>query len=160
MILLKPKNSPIKPWYVVFLGIILVLCVVLRLWSLKETEATVSIGTKQFQVVVADTYGKLYKGLSDRDSLGEYDAMLFVFSDKGVHPMVMRDMRFSLDMIWVGDGKIVDFVEHVPLEPGKSEAELTPVASKILADQVLEFPAGSWEKYGFKLGDPVTIVSK
>src|SRR5690606_23365298 len=43
-----------------------------------------------------------YRGLSRREELPPGEGMLFVFGESGYHGMTMRDMRFPLDVIWVG----------------------------------------------------------
>lgn len=53
----------------------------------------------------------LEKGLSGRESMPENQGMLFTFESSGKHCFWMKDMKFSLDMIWVNADKKVVYVE-------------------------------------------------
>ena len=123
---------------------------------LKKTS--VVIGGHSFTAEIADTLATRNQGLSDRDSLPEDAAMLFVFPLPSRYGFWMKDMRFSIDIIWIRRGKIIGFKENAVPEPGKSIFSLTSYYPPASVDRVLEVNAGVVEKYGFKVGDPVSIV--
>ena len=57
---------------------------------------------------VADTPEARQQGLSGRAGLGESEGMLFVFPKDGEYAFWMKDMRFSIDILWLsGNGTIV-----------------------------------------------------
>lgn len=61
---------------------------------------------------IADTTAKRSVGLSNRDSLDPDSGILFVFEEEGDYGFWMKEMRFSIDIIWIDEnGKIVDIVE-------------------------------------------------
>lgn len=104
---------------------------------------------------IADTDEERTRGLMYRDGLKEGKAMLFVFDRPSVYSFWMKNMRFSLDIIWIGaDLKIVDIKANVLPCVGDVCENLVPARS---AGFVLEVPAGFTGKYGIKVGDPVTI---
>lgn len=50
---------------------------------------------------VASTPEELYRGLSEKDTLGEYEGMFFDWSLERQHGLVMRDMSFPIDAIFL-----------------------------------------------------------
>lgn len=119
--------------------------------------ASVSFGGARFTVLLADTQRLQFTGLSNRDSLGTYDGMLFIFPEPGKYTMVMRDMRFPLDIVWINGNQVVHIEENIPLEPGKTESQLTPYSSDKLANLVLEAPAGFVRKNRVTLSSTVQV---
>jgi len=118
-------------------------------------KAEIVLAGQNLKVLVAKTPPRLYEGCSNKDNLGKYDGMLFVFGNYGQHPMVMRDMRFALDMLWLDGTEIVDMAKNLQPEPGKTETELTPYIARTKNNMVLELPAGFLDKYEVKIGDKI-----
>ncbi len=116
------------------------------------------IGGQEVKVLVAKTPARLYEGWSNKDEMGKYGGMLFVFGEKSRHPMVMREMRFSLDMVWLDGEEVVDLAKNLAPELGKNNRELTPYIGRTGNNMVLELPAGFLDKYGVKIGDKIQIV--
>jgi hypothetical protein len=66
------------------------------------------------RVIIADTEEERIQGLSGRLKLEGADAMLFVFSEADYHGIWMKDMRFPIDLIWVGeDLKVINVEKNV-----------------------------------------------
>ncbi|MAG12289.1 hypothetical protein CL630_00550 [bacterium] len=66
------------------------------------------------QVEVANTAVKRVIGLSERESLPFDEGLLFVFNEPGKHPFWMKDMNFSIDIIWVNEHFfVVDVTEGI-----------------------------------------------
>src|SRR3989338_5701660 len=59
------------------------------------------IGDQAVRVTVADTPESRERGLSGRDGLASDEGMLFVFQNDGYHTFWMKDMLFSIDIIWL-----------------------------------------------------------
>ncbi len=95
-----------------------------------------------------------YLGLSNRESLDDNMTMLFIFKDKAKRTFVMRDMDFSLDIIFLSDNKIIDIYKN--LEPEGHEPKNHYLSSN-LSDMVLEVNAGLAEKYNLKINDYIMI---
>ena len=64
------------------------------------TFRTIELAGSTFRAEVMDTYSKRLQGLSGRDQLGEREAMLFVFDHDDKHCFWMKDMKFSIDIVW------------------------------------------------------------
>lgn len=72
--------------------------------GVSQTDAVVTLrvpNSETLSLVVADTAAERTRGLGGRPSLGGREGMLFVFSESGRHGIWMKDMRFSLDIIWL-----------------------------------------------------------
>lgn len=120
-----------------------------------STSSTGSLITekKYLKVIFANTPELQFKGLSGMESLGEYDGMLFEFGQTGSYTMVMREMLFPLDFIWLKGNTVTEITENAQPEPGLSERELTLYTNDYPSDSVLEVPAGFAKKQGIKVGD-------
>jgi len=86
-----------------------------------------------------------------RESLLEKEGMLFVFPQEEVYNFWMKNMRISLDMIWVNsDKRIVDIKEDV--HPCMQEpCEIIRPDAK--ARYVVEVVSGFAKKHKLKVGD-------
>ena len=125
--------------------------------TLRKTEVT--IGTHTFDVEVASSTIEQARGLSGRNGLGENQGMFFPFATAGIKNFWMKDMRFPIDMIWIGGGKVLDFAENAQVPaPGTALWNLKIYNSPDGTDGVLEVTAGTVAKEGIKAGDVVLIV--
>lgn len=152
---LIPAHTP--RWKIYTLLGIIVFALGLKAYNSWWPKAEVVIGGATLRVLVADTAAQRYRGWSEKKTMGKYDGMLFVFSDLGQHTMVMRNMQFPLDIIWLKNNVIIEIAPNVQPEPGRSEGMLTPYFSRADSDAVLELPAGSAKNMGLKIGDRVLV---
>ena len=129
---------------------------------IKPTSAIniVIIGQNKINVEIASTESARNKGLSDRDSLGENDGMLFVFDQPGKYSFWMKDMRFALDLIWINDNKVVEITPNVLHEPNVPAKSLKMYTPQVLIDSVLEVNTGWAAKNGIKIGDSLNLTVK
>ena len=93
------------------------------------------------------------EGLSGRDDLAVNTGMLF---DLDGHPVItMRGMKFSLDIIWIGeDKKVVDISRNTLVSVLGNDTLYTPEKP---AQYALEINAGEAQKRGIKVGNEVEI---
>lgn len=152
----EPKKF--RWWHGAIIAFIILATVIVGITSRLWPTAWIKIGEESYHVLVADTPQHQFKGLSDRANLGDYDGMLFDFGEASDHRMVMRRMRFSLDIIWLNNGEIIDMAPNLPPDEALNEAGLKVYAARLPSDMVLEFPAGFIEKHGLKVGDSVVIA--
>jgi hypothetical protein len=124
----------------------------------SEDRATVTITDGDGETLatvdaeVADNPEERYTGLSDHESLGEDEGMLFVFENEDERSFVMRDMEFAIDILFVGaDGRITAIHGAEPEEG----PDLTSYTGE--AQWVLEVNYGYAEEYGIEEGDRVEI---
>jgi len=91
------------------------------------------------------------KGLSNRESLGEYSGMLFEFNKKDRYVFWMKDMRFPIDIIWIDGDRVVALDEHAQIPSEGSTDALQRYYAPRDVDKVLEIPAGSAKKWGISV---------
>ena len=78
-------------------------------------QPTVTVGDAVFDVESVSTPEQRAKGLSGRDYLADTSGMLFVFESGRTTSFWMKDMRFPLDFVWIGDQcTVVDTHSDVP----------------------------------------------
>ena len=118
---------------------------------------TVSVGGVAFEVEIAFTPEGRTRGLSGRDSLADGAGMLFVFDSGAASSFWMREMRFALDFVWIGDGcEVVDIHPAVPAPPaGAALGDLPIYSSRTPARYNLEINAGEAAARGIEIGDAV-----
>ena len=126
--------------------------------KLHWPTAWIELGGKRLEVLVADTIGHQHIGLGKRDDLGVYGGMLFIHSEAKKYGIVMRDMRFPIDIVWLNNGEVIDIAPNVPTEPGVPESQLRVYYPRKSATAVLELPAGWTEKNGVRIGDVVRVI--
>ena len=127
--------------------------------NISAPQNSVKIAEVKIPVELADTNEKRAKGLSDRTSLDENSGMLFVFDKKSITPVFwMKDMLIPIDMIWIGDGKIVKIDKNVPAPvAGTPDNKLPNYSPGSPIDYVLEVNSGFSDKNKFKVGDSVDL---
>ena len=122
-------------------------------------RAEVVIGGVSFEAELAVDPSDRAKGLSGRASLKPMTGMLFVFESPTASSFWMKEMRFPLDFVWIGeDCAVVDITAEVPAPtPGTVLADLPRYSSLAPAAYNFEINAGEAGKYGLAVGDPVRI---
>jgi len=114
----------------------------------------VVIAEQSIPVGIADTDEKRVKGLSGTESLKSNEGMLFVFDRPDNYSIWMKDMNYSLDIIWLNESKEIIYIEE-NISP-KTYPKLFVPSEKAL--YVLEVNAGFVENSGIKVGDQATIL--
>lgn len=106
------------------------------------------IGRAAVQVELATTSAARERGLGGRDRLAPGSGMLFVFPDAAPHAFWMKDMRFSIDMVWLdAAGRVISIQQAV--SPATYPATFdAPAPSRY----VLELPAGFAQAYTIERG--------
>ena len=135
----------------------------LLLFALCESVETaarqpvVEVGGAAFKVEVADDPAERSRGLSGRANLPEDGGMLFVYQEPVVPGFWMRQMRFPLDFVWVGeDCEVVDVTPDVPApELGTPDSELPLYRPSAPILYNLEVNAGAAARHGIGVGDAV-----
>ena len=119
----------------------------------------VSVGGAAFDVEIAFTPDDRMCGLSGRDGLAAGAGMLFVFENGRASSFWMRDMRFALDFVWIGDGcEVIEIHADVPAPPAGTDVGLLPTYSSAAARYNLEINAGEAAKRGVEVGDAVKFI--
>ncbi|MGC8662362.1 MAG: DUF192 domain-containing protein [Candidatus Micrarchaeia archaeon] len=107
---------------------------------------------------VADSFPKLMLGLMHMHSLGRRQGMLFIFSRPARHGIWMRNMLFSIDIIWLDKNFIVvDIAENA--KPCSNLFGCQTYLPNKPATYVLELNAYAAKKLGIKKGSRLKIVT-
>jgi uncharacterized protein len=123
--------------------------------SIAESKAI--INGKTISLIVVDTEETREVGLGGRDGLADNQAMLFIFDKPDFYEFWMKDMKFPIDIIWLGtDRKIVHIENNVSPET-YPDTTFMPESEALY---VLETPAGFAEKNNIKIGDVVELNLK
>lgn len=118
----------------------------------SKTTTNLQIKNKVIKTQVVDSVLEMERGLSGKESLAPNTGMLFIFSSLSRPEIWMKDMKFSIDIIFIDmDGKIVEIFENATPE---SYLENPPRVFRTLEDAkyVLEVPAGTVQDIGITTG--------
>jgi len=108
------------------------------------------------EVAISDEERQL--GLMFREKLNPDQGMLFVFKDEDFHSFWMKNMKISIDILWLDKEKrIVHIESNVP--PCK-KPPCASYSSKIPAMYVLEIHTGMADKKKLKLYDRLEFILK
>lgn len=114
---------------------------------------TMRVGTHPIRVEIAGTNAERVRGLSGRRDLAPGSGLLFVFPESATYGFWMKEMRFPIDIVWIGeDLRIVHIAANVA--PQTYPKVFRPAEP---ARYVLEMPATSMRKMGVKPGTAVTL---
>lgn len=104
-------------------------------------------------IELADTPALRTLGLSGREEVPDDYGMLFIFDEDGKHSFWMKDMRVSIDIIWIAaDGRIVHIEKEV--SPDTYPAVFVPETP---ARYALETRAGYAEDHGWGIGTELDL---
>lgn len=150
---LYQKNKSQKFLILIFLILILGALWFWIFYTKKPSEKrSVRIRSAVINVEIADTPWEQYQGLSNRSSLCANCGMLFIFPDRKIREFVMRDMKFSLDIIYISNGEIIK-IDHNLAPEGSQPQNIYNSGSA--ADKVLELRGGFCEENGIRVGDSI-----
>ena len=81
--------------------------------KVEVSTPQVLIKDQTFDVVVADDIATQRKGLDGQSSLGSNQGMLFIYTDPRVLTFWMKDMKFSVDLLWIKGDQVEIGRAHV-----------------------------------------------
>lgn len=88
----------------------------------------------------ATTPTELYTGLSDTETLGNGQGMIFIYDEQSKKEIVMRDMDFGLDIIFIDSNCSVNTIKHAE-KPISGQSGTEPMHQyNASAQYVLELP--------------------
>ncbi len=137
--------------------IILVLLFSTIFWQSSNVSdyKLLSISNKvTIRVELAKTAPQITRGLSNRQLLPSGQGMLFMMPAKSRWQFWMKDMKFSLDFIWIDGQTVVGLDQNVPYPTDDNTARVAPSQS---VDGVLEVNAGFITRYGIEIGDKIYL---
>lgn len=123
----------------------------------ENYDRSLSIANKNILVEVVDTDNARKLGLSYRPSLENNRGMLFDFTNTtDKRPSFwMKDMRFSIDIIWINNGTVVGIEKNVSVPT--ETIQLPTYTPPTNISHVLEVPSGWSDKNNIRIGNAVTF---
>lgn len=97
---------------------------------------------------VAASFRERYVGLSNTESLGNDEGMLFVHGNEDDHTIVMRDMAFPIDVIFVDENRTITSIHH-------AETDASPMTGR--SKWTVEAPYNWTVRNDVSTGDSVRI---
>lgn len=108
-----------------------------------------------FSLEVADNDYTRSIGLSDRETIGENQGMLFTFEENATGGFHMRNVKFPLDIIFLdSENRISSIFNSVPICETEECPTYDPEESYF---SVLELPGGTSERLSISEGDRLQI---
>lgn len=145
----KTKLVPKKRYIIfsLFFGLSILLLIALYKGGHQLDSTTVN-GNKIFIEKLTSEKDK-EKGLSGSKFLPSNQGVLFVYDTSGNWKIWMKDMNFSIDVIWLDDtARVVGIKEGLSPE---SYPEIFQIEQN--SKYILELNSGAVKKYGIKMGD-------
>ncbi len=98
------------------------------------------------------------RGLMYREKINADQGMLFIFEEESIKSFWMKNMKFSIDIIWLDrEKRIIHIERRVPPCP---EEPCPTYSSRFTIMYVLEIKAGSADKNRLKLYDRLGFILK
>lgn len=119
-----------------------------------RNDKAVGLGSTVIGVEVVRTKQEKANGLSGRDCIGDGQGMLFIYEKPGRYSFWMKDMKFPIDIIWIGPDKKVVWIEKM-VKPSTYPDSF--VNKDKPAKYVLELKAGQTDQLDIGLGTPVNF---
>ncbi len=116
---------------------------------------TARIGGATFRLRDTPTAADQSRGLSVVEGLAEDEGMLFRLGSPKVQGMWMKDMRFAIDILWVGADSTVAHLEHDVAPSTYPTVFRNPPDRPAVA--VIELAAGAASRHGITVGSPVDL---
>ncbi len=104
-------------------------------------------------VYLADTEAKRIKGLGGLSSIPRDYGMFFIFNSADYQSIWMKDMLFSIDIIWIDENNKIVHIEK-NISPDTYPKIFT---APLKARYVLEMNAGMSESYNLKIGEAINF---
>lgn len=139
--------------WIVFAALFVVLFAAVHLVLSFKDKAKVQIGGKLVTARVVDTDAERAKGLSGSSELQDGEAMLFVFDHADKWKIWMKDMNYSIDIVWLDEQKkIIHIVQDA--SPDSYPQTFEP---RDPARYVIELPAGYTSEHNITRGSVVSF---
>ena len=124
--------------------------------GINFSQAQVRIKDQLIHVALSQTPEEITQGLSGTESMEENQGMLFVMPRGETPSFWMKNMRYSLDFVWIYDDRIIDISKDIP-PPESPDSPLQTYSPSMPITHVLELNGGWIERHGIEIGDRVDL---
>ncbi len=119
----------------------------------RENMVTMQLADTVLEVKVVSTNEERRRGLSGVVGLEPDEGMFFVFDSDGYYGIWMKDMLFSIDILWLNSNKEIVHIESF-VDPDTYPTVFKPDKP---ARYVLEVNAGFVVKHKINVGDTIVL---
>jgi uncharacterized membrane protein (UPF0127 family) len=147
----KTKSAHRRFWGWALPAAAIIFVFIAAFWQNRAPQVTAHLGNRSYALTRAVSQAQKEKGLSDTAGLKPNHGMLFWDDHTSQQCLWMKDMRYSLDMVWLDAHKKVVHVEQ-NAAPGSY-----PKSFCAQAQYIIEINAGEVARSGLKLGQSVTF---
>lgn len=124
-----------------------------RMRRLSEKPSSLLMAGKELQIILADTDALRIKGLSGSTPIAENHAMFFLFDKPDKYGFWMKDMLYSIDIIWVNiKGQVIHIVHNA--NPESFPKVFKPTTDAIA---VIEVKSGLTKDIGLTEGEYISF---
>jgi uncharacterized membrane protein (UPF0127 family) len=124
----------------------------LRFWvNPQSAKPELTIGNTTIEVLLAETPEAQQQGLSGKAALKPNEGMLFLFEDPQIQGFWMKDMRFSIDIIWIDKNWQIAGISPNLSPDSYPEVFYSPQE----VQYVLEVPAGFSTRENLSVGQAI-----
>jgi uncharacterized membrane protein (UPF0127 family) len=125
-------------------------------WKLIYPEVKpMTIAEVEVQASVAKNWPDRIKGLSGTPYLPEHVVKLFIFDSAAFHSIWMKDMKYSIDIIWVDEESKIVHIEEGASPESFPASFVTEVPAKYVIETVENFVS----KNKIEVGNVVVLPS-
>ena len=114
-----------------------------------QPKAVMHLNGERFEIRIADSERTRKKGLSGTSDLPADQAMVFVFDHDSRHGIWMKDMNYSIDIVWLNSLKRV---VHIETQVSPDSYPAKSFFPKTEARYVVEFRSGAVKDKGIRVG--------
>jgi len=114
-----------------------------------QGESLIQIGETEIHVRLADTSAEHRQGLSGTKDLADGEGMLFVYDEPAKQGFWMKDMNYSIDIIWIDEKNTVIGIER-DVSPNTFPLVFSSPGE---VKYVLEVPAGFSARSNIEIGE-------
>lgn len=145
-----------KSYFLCFVCAVIIFIVCYQFWTAVNFDNIkyIKIVGQNIRIDLALTPAEHMQGLSGRSQLKEDESMFFVFDQLGRYPFWMKDMKFPIDIIWIGPDLRVIYIK----KNAQPESYPETYGPDLDAKYVLEVVSGFSDKNNLKVGDRVEFI--
>lgn len=111
------------------------------------------VGGQTYRLKIASTAQSRAQGLGNRSGMGVHEGMIFTYDIPTKTCFWMKDMLFSLDILWLDDSHEVVYMQQNASPATYPHAFCTPVKARY----VIELNAGQAQRSGVGINDHLSF---
>ena len=93
-------------------------------------------------------------GLMNHNELEKDHGMLFIFEEEKIHSFWMKNMKFSIDIVWIDSN---EYIVHIEKDLPPCEDNCVIYAPEKESKYVLEVESGFTDEHKINIGEPLEL---